>query len=78
MFNCEEIIFMNRVALLLFCKEGANLKFDTFIAKLKVLQEGGFEEQVEMVIEMVMVGRSEQKRFVEVEKLINFVMSSMP
>ena len=78
MFNDEELLFLNRIAFYLLSKEGVSLHFNDFIKELKVLQDGKFEDQVDLILSMMMGGRSEQKMFIEIDSLICFVMSSMP
>jgi hypothetical protein len=78
MFNDEEMLFMNRVAFYLISKEGVELHFNDFIKHLKILQEGQFEEQVDLVLDILMMGRSESRKFIEIDLVICFVMSSMP
>jgi hypothetical protein len=57
MFNEEELLFLNRLAFYLLTREGAQLQFSDFIRELKVLQEGKFEDQIDLVLNMMMVGR---------------------
>lgn len=78
MFNDEEMMFMNRVAFYLISKDGVDLLFNDFIKHLKILQEGQFEEQVDLVLNILLMGRSESRKFIEIDTLICFVMSSMP
>ena len=78
MFNDEEMIYMNRIAMVLFSNYGVELKFQQFLDQLQLLQEGEFHEQVEMMLEMVVNGRGEREVMIEVDSLIGFVMCSMP
>lgn len=78
MFNDEEMLFMNRIAFYLMAKEGISLHFNDFIKYLKILQEGSYEDKIDLVLDILLMGKSESKAFIEVDSLVCFVMSSMP
>ena len=78
MFNDEEMLFMNRIAFYLMAKEGISLHFNDFIKHLKILQEGNYEDKIDLVLDILLMGKSESKTFIEVDLLVCFVMSSMP
>ena len=77
MFNDEDLLWLNRVAFRLLCKFGPNLQFKTFVASLKVLQEGTLIEKVELIVDMFKEGR-EQSNVVQLDNLIHFLLVSMP
>ena len=57
MFNDEEMLWLNRASLCLVSDMGSSLKFDQFTGFLKVIQDGSFEEKVELVFQMLCEGR---------------------
>lgn len=76
-FNDEEMLFLNRAALLLFSEHGSRLSFDQFVKVIKIIQEGDYAEKVELVVRMMKEGRQDQN-FLLVDHIIDFFMASMP
>jgi len=52
-FNTEEKLFMNEIAFLVFKRKGIRATFRDFLERIKILQEGGFQEKVELIFELV-------------------------
>jgi len=63
------LLFLNRVTFYLLSRKGANIDFNDFIVTLTKLQEGTFEEKVELVCEMLKNGR-ETAEYVSIDELV--------
>ena len=71
------MLYLNRLAFSLLCVHGSNLQFIQFIEKLTLLQDGKYEEKVVLLLDMMKEGR-EGQNVIQVDKLIQFIMCSIP
>ena len=68
-FNNEEFLFLNRVAFYLLSSKGANIEFKDFITTLTQLQDGIYEDKIELVCEMLKNGR-DTAEYTTVDELV--------
>lgn len=78
MFNDEELLFLNRISFLLLTQHGANLNFKQFINYLTIVSDGTMDQKIDILLDMSMNGYSQSKKYIEIDSIVNLLMSSMP
>lgn len=76
-FNDEELMFLNRIGFLCMIRHGASLNFNQFIQILTEFQCGDMNQISELIIEIILEGRPDQK-IIQIEMFTNFILSSIP
>lgn len=77
LFNDEELIYLNRVSLMLLNEKGAKFQFIDFINALNLLQNGRFDQKIDLLLKLVTEGRQESY-VISVDFLASFLLMSMP
>jgi len=76
-FNDEELLYLNRISFYMLTVHRAALSFPSFIECLTKMQDGNFEEKVDLVCEILKEGRQDFK-IIRIDTVVSFFISSMP